>query len=644
MTRTALFRHVLPPLLAAGLALGAPVRAQDGTAAGQADPVADTQENGQAGTPQPRAPYRVVIEGVEDDGLRDTLTQASALVGLVEDPPPTLAGLERRADSDRERLQTVLRSTGRYDGRIDTRVEVGRDGQPASVTVTVTPGPLYHVKTVTRALLVNGAALTGPAADSLLGEPKLKAGDPAEGQRVVDAETALLDRLRARGYAFARMGDRRVLVDHTDRSMDVAWRVALGPLVRTGAVRVSGLERVDEGVVRRRLDLPAGAVHDPAALDRARQDLAKLEVFDTVRVRLDEQPGPDGVTPVVVAVTERKPRVIGGGVSYSTAEGVGAQAYWGHRNLFGGAEKLRVGLEVGRVAGSSGGTSSRSSSVVKNLPDLRFNLSFRKPDFLAVHQTLQIEALVASEQPPAYSRIATQVSATLDRPLTERLSLSYGLTAERGRVETAARTYQTFYAGAPFALAWNRTNDPLNPTEGERGTLRLTPWIPMTGAERRPFLALQATGSVYYDLAQDGRYVAAARVGLGSLLGGLLDRVSPDHRFYAGGGGSVRGYGFQKAGPRSAAGEPTGGRSLAELGVELRIKVTDSIGLVPFLDAGAVSDRLYPAFTSGLRVGAGLGARYYTDFGPLRLDLGVPLNAPKGDARWQLYLSLGQAF
>jgi len=637
MNRLPRLRPALPPLLAASVLLG-PLAvagwAQDTPAPNDDPPAAEA--------PQARTPYAVTLDGVEDDGLRDTLSQASALVGLTGDPPPSLVGLERRADSDRERLQAVLRSNGYYDARLDVRI----DGtvQPAKVTVTVTPGPLYHVKTATRTLLVNGAALGGAAADTLLGEPTLTAGEPALGQRVVDGEAALLDRLNRRGYAFAKIDDRRVVVDHGDRTMDVAWRVALGPLVRNGALRVSGLERVNEDLVRGRVAVTPGAVHDPAKLDQARQNLAKLEVFDSVRVRLDDQPGPDGVTPVLVAVSERKRRFIGGGVTYSTQEGVGAQAYWGHRNLFGGAEQLRVGLEVGRVAGASGGSSNKSASQIKNLPDLRFSLSFKKPDFLAVKQSLLVNFQVASDQPPAYSRVVTQLTGALERPLTDQLSLSYGLTAERGRVETQERTYQTSYIGAPLAVAWNGTDDPLNPTTGERGTFQVTPWIPAGGASRRPFATLQLGGSVYYDLAKDGRYVAAARVGLGSVLGASLDQISPDHRFYAGGGGSVRGYGFQKAGPRNRFGEPEGGRSLLELGAELRIKVTDSIGIVPFVDAGTVADRAYPDFSSALRVGAGLGGRYYTDFGPLRVDVGVPLNAPKGDARWQLYISLGQAF
>lgn len=641
------FALPLPPLLLACLLLlgraddgraqeadpsAAPAAAQNESGGVAPPPVEEPPEAPEA--PEAKIPYEVELTGVEDETLRGTLNGASALVELKDDPPPSIIGLERRAESDRERLQAALRSAGYYDARLDIRV----DGavQPARVAVAVTPGPLYRFKTI-RVEAAEGAALPKDTNTDSLG---LTPGEPALAQKVVDAEAMLLDRLGQRGYAFAKVADRRVVVDHSDRTMDVTYALASGPLVRYGATRIEGLERVDEDLVRGRLGWSEGGIHNPAELDRARQDVAKLEVFDTVRVRLAPEPGPDGVTPVIVTVAERKRRFIGAGVNYSTQDGVGATAYWGHRNLFGGAEQFRIGAEVGRVAGASGGTSSKANA----LPDLRFSVNFRKPDFLAVKQSLVMSFQVVNDQPPAYSRVATELTAKLERQVTDQLTVSYGVTGERGRVKTEDLTYQTAYAGVPLGVAWNGTDDLLNPTKGERASLQVTPWFPIGGDGRSPFTAAQFNASYYYDVAKDGRYVAAARVGVGSILGTALSDIPPDHRFYAGGGGSVRGYGFQKAGPRDRFDDPSGGRSLLELGAEVRIKVTETIGVVPFVDAGTVYDSAYPDFSEPLRIGAGLGLRYYTDFGPLRVDVGFPLNPPKGDARWQLYLSLGQAF
>ena len=586
---------------------------------------------------RPRVPYEVELTGVEDGGLLSMLNEASSLVALKDDPPPSVLGLERRAQADRDRLQAALRSAGYYDARLDLRVDA--DARPAKVTVAVQPGPVYRFKTI---------AVNTPGGGLLPGEPikpadiGLKEGEPARAPQVVSAEAELLTRLRQRGHAFARSTDRQVVVDHSDRSMDVTYTVDPGPRIRYGEVRVEGAEDVDVDLIRDRMPWKAGDVYNPTELDTGRQRVAQLEMFETVRVALAPEPGPDGVTPVVITVAERKPRFIGFGITYSTTDGLGGRAYWGHRNLFGGAEQLRVSAEVGRVAGDSGSSTGKRSSL--DLPDLRFGVSFRKPDFLAVRQSLLLSFQVASEQPPAYDLVGTRLTGALEREVTDQLKISYGVTSEAAEVRTTDRIYQTALVGVPLGLSWDGTDNLLNPTRGQRASVQLTPWFPAGGDTDSPFTVAQVNGSYYHDIAGDGRYVAAARVGIGSIVGTTLSDVPPNHRFYAGGGGSVRGYSFQKAGPRDRAGNPTGGRSLFETGLELRIKVTDTIGVVPFVDAGTVYDSAFPDFGSPLRVGAGLGLRYYTGFGPLRVDVGVPVNREDGDDAWQLYLSLGQAF
>ncbi len=588
---------------------------------------------------EPAVPYEVEITGVEDSTLRDLLRDTSTLVALKGDPPPSVLGLERRADDDRGRLETALRSAGHYDARLNITVDAER--VPARVTVAVEPGPLYRLRSVTIRGEDDRPLPAPPLTPAELG---LRAGEPARAPQVVEAQGALLRRLAERAHPFARIAERRVVVDHADRGMDVTFTVDPGPAVRFGESRIEGLEDVNEALVRGRLPWSPGQPYDPALLDKARQQIAQLDVFDTVSVRLAEQPGPDGVTPVTVSLVERLPRFLGAGAFYSSTDGLGGSAYWGHRNLFGGAERLRLGLEVGRIGSNTGSDENSRRGNDLGLPDLRFSANFRKPDFLALRQSLVLDFQVAADQPPAYDRVATLLSGTLERQVTDQFKISYGVSGERGRVRTNLREYQTGLVGVPLGAAWDGSDNLLNPTRGQRASVQVTPWFPVGGDTNTAFTSVLLNGSIYRDLSGDGRYVAAGRLGLGATVGASLDEVPPDHRFYAGGGGSVRGFGFQKAGPRDPFGDPTGGLSLFEAGVELRVKVTDTIGLVPFVDAGTVYDRAFPDFSQPLRVGAGLGGRYYTGFGPLRVDVGFPLNPESGDARWQLYISLGQAF
>ena len=136
--------------------------------------------------------------------------------------------------------------------------------------------------------------------------------------------------------------------------------------------------------------------------------------------------------------------------------------------------------------------------------------------------------------------------------------------------------------------------------------------------------------------------VGAARVRVASIAGAGRDSIAPSRRLYAGGGGSVRGYGYQELGPLDPTGKPAGGRSLVEASAELRYRFGD-FGIVPFFDIGQSYDSTQPKF-SDLRYGAGIGARYYTNFGPLRVDVATPLGRRPGEPKVAVYVSIGQAF
>jgi translocation and assembly module TamA len=138
--------------------------------------------------------------------------------------------------------------------------------------------------------------------------------------------------------------------------------------------------------------------------------------------------------------------------------------------------------------------------------------------------------------------------------------------------------------------------------------------------------------------------VIAARAKLGSIAGADTDSVPASERFYAGGGGSIRGYGYQQVGPVDSNGDPTGGRSLFEVGLETRFRVWGPIGLVTFVEAGDVYESVYPAPFQSVLVGAGFGLRYFTAVGPIRVDLAFPLDRRPGDDPFQFYVSIGQAF
>ena len=579
------------------------------------------------------APYAVTLSGVEDEDLRALLETSSSLVRLQEQPPPSSVGLRRRADDDRKRLDTALRSEGYYDARIDVSLSRG-EGEQTRVLVAVAPEEPYHFHTILLAPAPGAVLPAGLPNAAALG---LESGAVARAPLVVAAEARIKAALAEQGYAFARVSGRRAVIDRDARTMDVTYTVDPGPPVRLGAARVVGLELVAEPLVLGRLVWRPGDAYRPELVERSRAALTALGVFDSVTLEVDRMPAADGSHGVAVTVNERKRRFVGFGATYSNSEGLGGQAYWGHRNLFGGGETLRLGLDLKRL------NANTLTRLGLDNADETVSAELRKPDFLTRDLTLVLSTAAINEHPAAYQRQAVTEQVRLERRIDRTLTVGAGLGGEQSTLIDFTGEKYADLAGLPLTVAYDTTDALLDPTTGGRIAVETTPWL-RADQTRHSFMVSRITSSLYRDLMGGGRVVAAGRLSLGSIFAGRTADLPADKRFFGGGGGSVRGYGFRTVGPINDQNIPLGGRSSVELGAELRIRVTDSVGLVPFIDAGNIYDATLPVPSQSLLVGTGLGLRYYTPFGPLRLDVAAPLPKRPRDDPVQVYISLGQAF
>lgn len=585
--------------------------------------------------------YRTVLPQVQDTELRRDLTASSNLFALEQEAEqPGAFGLARRAAQDRERMWTVLKSHGFYAGdvritiggfpldseKLAERIEAIAGDVPVTVTIAVVQGPQFTISSFQIQDAETGQADLGVEIDrTSLG---ITIGDPALAATVIHAENTLIEQMRRQGHPFAAVPDRLVIVDHATRKMEVTLFADPGPHAVFGEVAIEGLERMDGGFVRKRSDIRPGAPYSPDSVRSARDNLDDLGVFSRVRVEMADELGADSRLPVTLIVTERPRRVIGVGADYSSSEGFGGRVRWGHRNLFGRAESLHLQGEIGRIG----------KNDVEDI-DYDVNLRYQAPDFLTRKQTLRAELSAGRENPDAYRRNAAEAYLGIDRTLTDTLRISAGIKAERSKVDDFEMSEPLFFASMPASLQVDAADDLLNSTRGFRIDFKLRPYL-----GDRTFLRTALAASTFYGLRDDGELVLAARARIGSIVGEELLKLPNDKRFFAGGGGSVRGYAFQAIGPRTLAGTPVGGRSLFELGLEARIRVTDVIGIVPFVEGGQVFEDEFPSFNETLQFGAGLGLRYFTPIGPVRFDAAFPVDKREGDDSYQFYVSIGQAF
>ena len=580
--------------------------------------------------------YAATINLAEDDAdLKEKLEAASALKSDEDRPVSGSLGLMAKARGDREQLVAALYAAARYEGVVTVSI-AGRPlddlppdaefkgPQPVPVVIDVAPGPKFTLGDI---------RLAGDAAGLASADFGLVAGGDAGSGAILKAEALIVRALKEEGRPLARIAGREIVADHDTATLDVTLDVKAGPVAGYGETTVEGTEAVDREFTRYMTGLERGVRYSPKDIDDARDRLLGLEVFNSVTVREADALDGQGNIPVAVQVTERKPRYLGIGGTISNTEGLGLEGYWGHRNLFGKAEKLRV-------EGSISGIGSRG------LSRLNYNagVMFEKPGVVGPASKFFASLKAVYEHPDAYDRFAVTGGAGLSYQLDKQQTVSAELALDYSRITDSVDPLDTkdyLIASVPLQYVFDNRDDRLNPTSGFRALAFVEPSYDILNST--PFVKLKGEGSAYFAPMESNRFVLAGRVAGGSILGAGMADIPAHRRFYAGGGGSVRGYAYQGVGPKNAEGKPTGGLSYFETSAELRIAVTDTIGIVPFVDAGTVSTGQFPDF-SDIKVGAGVGLRYLTPFGPLRVDAAVPLNRGPGDPRFGIYAGIGQSF
>ncbi len=571
------------------------------------------------------ARYTWIIEGLDTVAtplLRERFDQLSTL-SAKDDDPANAAQLDRRAREDAELLVTLLRAQGYYDARVATRVEAG---ERPRVVLDATPGTLYRFARVT----VEGLAGTGEKAAPLAEAFGVNEGAPVDADAITSGRAALAGGLATGGFPFAEVGEPEIVVDRAARTATLDLAVRAGESLRFERVVAAPGNRVfDANHVQEIARFKPSEAYDATSLDDLRRALIQTSLVSTVEVK--PVPGvQSGTVDIEVRMDPAPPRTVAGELGYGTGEGARAELSWTHRNLF----PPEGGLTLRSVLG----TQEQLGSVV-----------FRRNNFRARDRVLTFQLAAANTQRDAYEATTFSLSGSLERQTniffqkTWTWSLGAELLASDERdviASTGQPRRRTFLIGAlPTSLSYDGSDDLLNPTRGFRLGGRLSPELSLQG-KAFGYTRAQIDASVYRAV---GDVVIAGRTRLGTILGAPRDQVAPSRRFYAGGGASVRGYGFQSIGPRDPNNDPIGGRSLAEFAIEARVKLFGNLGIVPFIDAGNIYTAALPDF-SGLRYGTGLGLRYYSSFGPIRVDVGTPINPQPGDTRVAVYVSLGQAF
>jgi translocation and assembly module TamA len=536
--------------------------------------------------------------------------------------------ISARAKEDELLAVRILRSEGYYDGTAISSIEQLPD-QPGHIRVTVTavPGQRYNFGAI--AIAGPETAPPGLAREAL----PLESGKPIVAAEVEGAEANVRLRLPQQGYPFAEVGLRDILLDPAAHAGDYTLPVEPGPRSRFAGFTTEGKLAFDArhvGVLSR---FRRGELYDSRKVDDLREAMIATNLFRTVSaepVRTGEL-AEDGAEYVNILVRQEKgpSHSLAASAGYSTGQGLRAEATWESRNMFPPEGALRVA--------AVGGTQEQSLSV-----------AFRRMNAGKRDRTLLVQAEAGRRDLPAFKGYTARIQGLISRESTpiwqKKWTWAYGAeliaTNENETRFPPLSLHDAFFlAGLTGQLGYDASNSLLDPTKGFRLLGRVNPEVSLR-QPTQPYIRNILEGSVYYPAGK--QLVIAARSRIGSIHGAELAELAPSRRFYGGGGGSVRGFGYQQLGPKDANGRPTGGRSLIEFALEARYRF-GNYGIVPFVDAGQVYEARYPTL-SDMRFGIGIGGRVYTNFGPLRLDVAMPVGRRKGESKFALYISIGQAF
>ncbi|MGI8704493.1 MAG: autotransporter assembly complex protein TamA [Sphingomicrobium sp.] len=574
--------------------------------------------------------YTIAIHGLQKIGnaeaLAETFEKHSALFeGRREES--NVAQIQRRSEADAELLAEILRSQGYYDAIVEP--VIAPEGSVLHVTLEADPGSQYRFQSVE----LPGLEAAGADSDALREAFAVKAGDPVVAEDVIAADLALKVALGEQGFALAEIGEQQIIVDHRTQLASLVLPVDPGPVAHFGAIRVSGDPPFSARHIATIARFRPGERFERDKIDDLRRALIATGLIASAEVGIVPVAGGQTVD-LDVKLTPAPTRTIAGELGYGTGQGARLEASWQNRNF--------VNPEGALTLRGIAGTREQLAGV-----------QFRRANYGARDRVLDLQLAVSNSNFDAYEARTIRLLGSLERQsnIIWRKTWTWSVgaellaTDERGVFDNPLieETRRFFIGALPLNLGYDGSNDLLNPTRGFRAGIRLSPEISAHGGSFA-YARSQFDGSAYLPVA--GSTVLAARVRFGNILGADASSIAPSRRFYAGGGGSVRGYGYQRVGPRDFEGDPIGGKTLTEFGVEARFRLNvfgGNFGIVPFFDGGHLTNKVTPDF-NGWQFGAGIGLRYYSSFGPIRIDVGTPLNPRQGDSPIAVAVSLGQAF
>lgn len=568
-------------------------------------------------------PYKVEYIGVDDSLALKMIKSTIQLTTLQKTLPDSIQALRYRAESDIPEILKILHSQGYYEACVQMQVEERSPG--AIVFVIVYLGPTYKIDSFTVSLFQGSkdhCLICEKLTPTDLG---IKIGSKIQAIKVINAELKALEQLSKCGYPLAVVANRSVVADGDTKTVKINIDIDAGPLSHFGPLSISGNKNVKPLFFEQRIDWKIGDIYSSSKVEETQKILTDTGLFTSVSITHKAPLNKEGELPIQIDVSESKHKSIYGGVSYQTYYGPGVTFGWEHRNIQG----------LGRKLSLQGDITKRSHVGVA---------TYLIPNFLTVHQDYVWKMQANHLDILPYLERSYQLTNRLERRFSKKMRIAFGLEGERLFVNDSVQNGDYWILEVPVFVALNLANDLLNPTKGINFEYKAIPAFAFS-PDRNFYFTQKLSFCHYQPLDANHVLTIAQKISGGTIISGREDEIPVPRRFFGGSEEELRGYAYYSVSPLNNKNKPIGGRSALYYTLETRLRMTQTIGIVPFFDMGNVTDnQLFKPSGKWLK-SVGLGLRYFSFIGPFRLDVGFPLNPRKGiDKKFRILISVGQSF
>ena len=565
--------------------------------------------------------YTVEFIGIDDKATLKEMKDVSNLVQYQKKTPRSVNALRFRAEGDIPQFIEILHNHGYYDSFIKINMEENRD--KVIVHVAISPGIRYKLKSFNVIDEKTNKNLEICNEDYLLNSG-IKLNDFSDASIIVNSRKILLSNIAKCGYPLSQITKYEVLANTEKKEVDVKIFLDTGPLCHFGPTIITGLDKVKPEFIYKKIRWKENEIYSSEKVAETQARLLATNLFSSAMLTHSGKLDENNLLPMKIAAREAKHKNLSIGASYATIDGPGIDFSWSNRNIRGMGELLNIQACIAMNAHTG-------------------IITYMIPDVFKIDQNYVAQFQALREKIHIYTSYSYILGNRLDQIIDEYLSFSVGTEGEFVRVTKSINNNKYYLLGLPMYLKFTTTRDILNPSSGITAIYQPLPYYIISPKDKF-FLKQKLTSNFYVPVMKNKRLIFAWRFQIGSIVGSSLSDIPMTHLFFGGSDDDLRGYRYRTVSPTNQNGKVTGGRSAIYATFEPRILLTEKIGVVPFTDWGTISQGMCPDFTKKWYKSVGIGLRYYTFFGPLRLDIGIPLDRRSLDPRFRIYVSIGQTF